>query len=492
MNVKELKSEGLTHELEVTVPANDIDGRIDARLKEVGATIKMPGFRPGKVPMDLLKKKYGKSIMGEVLEKAVNETSMQAMRDKELQPAIQPKIEVKSFDEGKDLVYTMAVEVLPKIEVADYKGLKLTKSVTKADDKAIDEALERIATMRKTSEPIASKRACKNGDVVVIDFHGRTADDNKEHPGMHAHDHNLELGSGQFIPGFEDQIVGKKAGEKVEVKVSFPEEYGAADLAGRDAIFDVDIKEIREPKDAEINDEFAKSLGLDDIEALRKAVAEQSEQEFEQHSRLKVKKDLLDLLDDLHDFEIPQGMKDMELQNITQQVKNDAQQRGAEKELTDEEKKELDTIAERRVRLGLVLSEIGKGNNIQVSNQELQKSVIDEAQKYPGQEKEVFDYFSKNPQALESLRAPIYEDKVVDFILELADVTEKTVSIEELTADDDAETIKPKKKQEAAKKKPAAKKSESSDEKAKKPVAEKAIAKKPAAKKAPAKKKKSS
>lgn len=477
MQVKQLKEDGLNHELEVTVEAKEIDAKAEGRLKELAKTMKMPGFRPGKVPMNLMKQKYGKAIMGEVLELAVNESSQKALKDKGLQPAVQPKIEVKAFDEGKDLVYTMAIEILPKIEVANYKGFKLVKPVAKADDKTIDEALARIASMRKVSAPIEGKRASKTGDILVIDFHGRTADDDKAHPGMHAHGHHLELGGGQFIPGFEDQLTGKKAGEKVEVRVTFPESYGAAELAGREAIFDVDIHEIREPKDVEINDEFAKSLGLEDVAALRKAVAEQSEHEFSQHSRLKVKKALLDLLDEAHDFDIPQGMKNMELANITQQVQMDAQQRGAEAELSDEEKEELEAIAERRVRLGLVLSEIGKQNNIQVSNQELQKAVIAEAQKYPGQEKAVFDYFAKNTQALESLRAPIYEDKVVDFILELAEVTEKDVTVEELIGEDEEETaIKPKKKKASGKKAGESRKAEEKADDAK-------TEKKPAAKK---------
>jgi len=481
MQVKQLKQEGLTHELEITVKAEDIANRVDTRLAEVSKTIKMPGFRPGKVPMNLMKQKYGQSVMGEVLESAVNETSQNAMKKQDLTPALQPKIEVKSFDEGKDLVYTMEIEVLPKVELKDFKGMKLTKLVAKSDDADIDEALERIASMRKTSKPIEGKRATKSGDIVVIDFDGRTADDNVKQPGMAAEGHNLELGSNQFIPGFEEQLTGKKAGDKVEVKVQFPEEYGSAELAGRDAIFDVEIHEIQESVDAVIDDEFAKSLGMEDLEALRKAVAEQTNQEFDNHSRLKIKKELLDQLDESYQFDVPQGMKDMELQNILQQVKMDAQQRGVDEEPDEEEKAELEVIAERRVRLGLVLSEIGKENNIQVVDAELQKAVITEAQKYPGQEKEVFDYFAKDRNALESLRAPIYEDKVVDYILELATVTEKEVTKEELAAEED-EAPKPKKKAAAKKKAPA--KKAAKDEKSEKTPAKKAPAKKAAKKKA--------
>lgn len=476
MQVKELKQEGLNHELEVTVDAKDIAGRVDSRLLELSKTVKIPGFRPGKVPIAIMKQKYGKNVMGEVLESAVNETSQAALKDKEIIPALQPKIEVVSFDEGKDLIFKMELEALPKVEVKDYKSFKVTKLVTKADAAAIDEALGKIASMRKSSKPIEGKRAAKSGDTVVIDFDGRTADDDVKQPGMAAEGHNLELGSNQFIPGFEEQLIGKKAGDKVEVKVDFPEEYGAAELAGRGAIFDVEIHEIRESVEATIDDEFAKSLGMEDLAALRKAVEDQTNQEFDSHSRLKLKKELLDQLDDAHKFEVPQGMKDMELQNILQQVKQDNLQRGVTDEPSDEEKEELGEIADRRVRLGLVLSEIGKENNIQVVDAELQKAVITEAQKYPGQEKEVFDYFAKNREALESLRAPLYEEKVVDFILELADVTEKEVSVEELTSDDEDEA--PKKK--AAAKKSPAKKTEANDVADKKPAAKKAAPKKKA------------
>lgn len=440
MQVKEIKKTGLTHELEVTVPANDLEKMADAKLAEVGKTIRMPGFRPGKVPLDVLKKKYGKSIMGEVLEGAVNETSNKAIKDKNLQPALQPKIEVKSFEEGKDLIYTLSVEVLPTFKVAEIKGTKLTKPVAKADDKAIMEALTRIASSRKGSEIVTTGRAAKKGDLVKIDFHGRTAHDNKEHPGMHMHGHMLEIGSGQFIPGFEDQLIGAKAGSKVEVKVKFPEKYGAQELAGKDAIFDVDVIEIHEPKEASIDDEFAKGFGMDDLAALKKAVGEQIEKEFGEHSRMKVKKALLDILDEKNKFEVPQGMLDLEYNNITQQIEQDRKHQGLETKMTDDEQKELKDIAERRVRLGLILSEVGKANNLQVSDIELQKAVITEAQKYPGQEKAVFEYFSKNRNALEGLRAPIFEDKVVDYLLELADVSEKNVTPEELTADDEDDT----------------------------------------------------
>lgn len=467
MQVKQLKQDGLLHELEVTVQASEIDTRVDSRLKEVGKTIRIPGFRPGKVPLQLLKQKYGRAVMGEVLEIAVNESSQKALEDNGLQPAMQPKIEVKSFDEGKDLTFTLSVEVLPKFEVENYKGLKLEKPVAKADDKSIDEAIGRIASSRRTSKPVESKRASKEGDIVVIDFKGRTAADNVEHPGMAAQGHHLELGSGRFIPGFEDQLIGKKPGDDVEVKVGFPAEYPAPNLAGQDAIFDVKVHEIRELAEAEINEEFAQSLGMQDVPALRKAVEEQINSELDQHSRLIIKKKLLDQLDETHSFDIPESMKKQELENITRQVTADHEERGGESELTDDEKAELETIAERRVRLGLVLAEIGKENKIRVTDQELQRAVINEAQKYPGQEKRVFDYFSKNRAALEGLRAPIYEDKVIDFILELSEISTRDVTPEQLVEEEEKTLNEgtPEKAEKPAK----AKKAKDSDDTAEKP-----------------------
>jgi trigger factor len=452
MNIKELKTNGLSHELEITIGANDIDKRVDARLKEVGKTMKMPGFRAGKVPLPMLKKRYGKAIMGEVLELAVNETSAKALKDKALRPAMQPKIEVKTFDDGKDLVYTLTVETLPDFKIADFKGAKLEKPVAKTDDKSVDEALERIAANNKGTKEVTTKRGAKDGDTVQIDFDGRTADDDVHHQGMKSEGHKLQLGSGQFIPGFEDQLIGAKAGDKVEVKVSFPENYGAKELAGRDAIFDVVVHKILEPAEATVDDEFAKSLGMENVDALKKAVAEQLQKELDQHSRLNLKKALLDYLDDAHKFEVPSGMLELENDNILQQIEMDRKRHGEEEELSAAEKKEFKEIAERRVRLGLILSEIGNQNKITVSDSELQRAVITEAQKYPGQEKAVFDYYSKNRGALESMRAPIFEDKVCDYILELAQITEKSMSATELLAAlEDEEDAKPKKKAAAKK-----------------------------------------
>jgi len=460
MQAKEIKKEDLSVQYEVTVTAADIDRHVDDRLQEVGKTVKIAGFRPGKVPLDILKKRYGKAVMGEVLEMAVNEASAKVIQDNNLRPALQPKIEVKEFDDGKDLIYTMNVELLPEIKVMDLKSLKIERPVAKVEKKAVDETLERIASTNRETEPVTEDRASKKGDILVIDFHGRTAKDNKPHEGMHAHDAQLELGSGQFIPGFEDQLVGKKVGDKVEVKVTFPEQYHAAELAGQDAIFDTEVKAILQAKKTEVNDDFAKKLGLDSEKALRDIIETQIQSDYDNLSRQKVKRALLDALDEAHDFEIPAGMKDLEYQNILMQVKMErqAELKDGELTLTPEEEEELHAIAERRVRLGLVLSEVGRANNVQITDQEMQRAVITEAQRYPGQEAQVFEYYRKNRQALEALRAPVFEDKVVDFVLELASVTEKSVTLEDLTKEEEEESYLEKRKGKGASKPKAEKK----------------------------------
>ncbi len=474
MQVTKKEEKGLYRKLEVKVPASDIQKQRETRLKEVGKTVRLPGFRPGKAPMSILEKRYGRAVMGEVLEAVVNQTSAQALQDNNLRPAMQPKIEVTEFDEGTDLTYSMELDVMPEIKVMDLKGLKLEKPVAKVTDKEIDDSLEKIAGNNKGSRKIESDRKSKKDDILLIAFQGRTKDDGVEHDGMQGHGHRLKLGSGQFIPGFEDQLIGQKAGEKVEVTVTFPENYGAEELAGREAIFDVEIKEIHEETDAEINDDFAKSLGIENVDALRTAVREQLEKEYDGLSRLKAKRQLLDILDENHQFDVPEMMLDQEYDLIVKQIEQERQAAPeGEQEVTEEEREELKSIAERRVRLGLVMAEIGNEVKISISDQELQRAVINEAQKYPGQEKAVFDFYAKNRQALESLKAPLFEEKVTDHIFDLAEISEKEVSLEELSNQEEEEVG-------AARKKPA--------KKAAKKAAKKTPAKKSATKKSAKKK----
>lgn len=450
MKVAVLKDEGLNKELEVTVPAETIQKTIEQELVHYGKTAKIPGFRPGKIPLNVLKQKYSHVVMGEVLDKAIQETSAQAMKEQDIRPALQPKIELKDeskFDETQDLVYTMKIETLPKFEVADLSKISIEKPVAKVSDKALNDSLERIAKSNRDFVAVTDGREAKNGDVVVVDFHGQTKE-GKSVPGMSGHGMQVELGSGQLIPGFEDQLVGQKVGAHVHVDVTFPEDYGQRELAGQPAMFHVDIKELREPGETKLDDDLAKKLKLESLDKLKELVTKQISGDYDQLTRMKVKRALLDALDETHDFEMPQGMIDFEYKQIEQQMEREKVQAG--EKLTDEEKEDLKTIAERRVRLGLVLAEVGRNNGVEVTNEEVRRAIHAEARKYPGQEQQVLEFYSKNPQVIESFRAPIYEEKVIDFILGKAKVTEKEVTVEELTKEDEE---LPKAKKKAGKKK---------------------------------------
>lgn len=457
MQVTETNADGLKREFKIVVPASALQDKMDSRLKELSQQVRLPGFRPGKVPMALMKKKYGPSVMGEVLEAAVQDSSQQTLADRDLRPALQPKIEIVSFEEGKDLEFSMAVEVLPTIADMDFGGIELERPKVVVPDSEIEEALGRIAESRKQAEPTGSKRKSKKGDILEIDFVGRVG--GEEFPGGKGEGFDLELGSGTFIPGFEDQLIGAKAGDVTTVKVTFPEDYHAKDLAGKEAEFEVTVKELKEPKVPEINDEFAKSVGLDDLEALKGAVREQMDKDYAGIARNRVKRALLDKLAEMATFDVPPGMVDMEFDAIWKQIE-DAKSRDdldeEDKGKSDEElRTEYRSLAERRVRLGLLLADVGQKANVQVSQEDLNRAIMQEAMRYPGQEQAVFQFFQNNQQALNQLRAPIYEDKVVDHILENAKVTDKEVSPEELTAEPEAASSKKEGKKPAAKKKAA-------------------------------------
>ena len=461
MQVTETKSEGLLYEFNITVPADEIETVVTNRLNELKKTAKIPGFRPGKVPVQMLRKQYGPSIMGEVLERTVDKTSKKAMDERELRPVVQPKIEIVKFEDGADLEYTMAIEVMPTVEPMDFSKINLERMVVKADEEEITNALDRLANAHKTSEPVTKARKSKEGDFLVIDFVGKV--DGEEFAGGKAEDYSLELGSGSFIPGFEDQLTGAKVGDHVEVNVKFPEEYGAEELAGKDAIFDVDVKELREGSPAVIDDELAKKAGIDDLETLKANIREEHEREFNEMARQRMKRTLLDELEDNHEFEVPASLVENEFEGIWaqfEQHRKQAEEEGVKEDVNegktdDELKEDYQAIAVRRVRLGLLLAEIGRMNNIDLNQEDLSRAMMQEAQRYPGQEQMVMDYFRNNPEAMHQLRAPILEDKVVDFIFELAKVSEKNVSIEELLKEPEEA---PKKKK-AAKKAPGKKKS---------------------------------
>lgn len=404
------------------------------RLTEISATVKLPGFRPGKVPMNILKQRYGQSVMGEVLERAVNDSTQKALEENGLRPAVQPKIEVKSFDEGKDLEYTMSVEILPDVELKDFAELSVEKPVAEADDAAVEEAVARLAQSQKKYQKVKRKRKARKDDQVVLNFDGRV--DGEARDGMKGEGHELVLGSNSFIPGFEDQLIGLKPDEEATITVTFPEDYHAEELAGKEAEFDVLITELRDEVEAEIDDEFAKSVGAEDLADLKAKMKERLEGEYAQFSRMRVKRTLLDALADQYEFDVPAGMLKQEFDAIWKRFEEEkAAGRLSEEEAAKDEdaiKAEYNEIAERRVRLGLVLSEVGNKNEIQVSEDEVRNAMINEARRYPGQERQVIEFFQKNPQAVNSLRAPLFEDKVIDFILELAKVEETKISAEEL------------------------------------------------------------
>lgn len=442
IEVTETSAEGLTHEFKVVVAGTAIEERIDAKLGELASTITLPGFRPGKVPMSLLKKRYGSAVMGEVIEETVNEGAQQALSDKGLRPALQPKIEITNFEEGGELEYTMSVEVLPEIDPQDFSSIEVEELKAQPADDEVQTHLERLAEGQTTFETEEGRKA-ENGDAVVMDFVGRK--DGVEFDGGSAQDFQLVLGSGSFIPGFEDQLIGTEAGSHLDVNVTFPEQYGAEELAGQDAVFEVDVKEVKRPEASEIDDEFATKLGLENLEALKTAIRDQIKSDYDRISRSRVKRDLLDELAKQYDFEVPPSLVEAEFEAIWQQFGQEIAQQGAdesgdsgdsenkEPEGPDEETKaEYKEIAERRVRLGLLLSEIGTQNNIEVHQDEINRAMAEQARRYPGHEREVIQQFQENPEAMNQLRAPLFEDKVVDFILEMVKVNERDVTPEEL------------------------------------------------------------
>ena len=443
MQVTETKSEGLSREFKVALPANEIEEKISHRLKELARTAQMPGFRPGKVPVSVLRKKYGPSVLGEVLERAVKDSSQQAFAEKGLRPAMQPQIEITSFEDGGDLEYTIAVELLPEIKPVDFSKIKLERLIPKTDDAAMEKTLADIAAAQGDSAAIKDDRETKTGDVLVIDFLGRVG--GEEFAGGKAEGYELTLGSGTFIPGFEEQLIGVKVGDKIEVKVKFPDSYGAAELSGKDAVFDVTVNELKETVPSAIDDELAKKVGMENLEALKKSIREEQESEFNEMSRMILKRALLDELSAAHDFEIPEKLLDREFDTIWKQFEEQRKKdkdagQGSEEKTDDEHKKDFREIAERRVRLGLLLSEVGRANNVQISQEDVNSQLMAEARRHPGREKEVMEHYKNNPEAMEELSAPLYEEKVVNFILEQASITEKPATKDGLikTMEDEA------------------------------------------------------
>jgi len=439
MQVTELSADGLKRQYKVVVPAAEIEERVNGKLEEIKKTVRMPGFRPGKVPLGLLKKQYGRSVLGEIVEQSVNEGSQKAIAEHELRPALKPQIEVTRFDEGQDLEFQMDVEVLPKVPDVDLKALEIEKPVAKVSDDELNRALDDFRRQHATWRAPEPARPAAEGDRVTVDFVGKI--DGAPFEGGSAEAMPIELGRARMIPGFEEQLIGVEVGAKPTLEISFPEGYAKEDLAGKAATFDVEVKAVEEAELPELDDAFAETIGFSGADELKEAFRARLQERYDQASRFKAKRALLDKLADGHVFDVPKGMVDMEFEAIWKQLTDEMERHGQSFEESgkteDDTKAEYRAIAERRVRLGLILSEIGSTNDVQVTPDELARAVADQARRYPGQEKEVFEFFQQNAQAREQLRAPVFEDKVVDFILQMAPVTTREVGAEALMRDPD-------------------------------------------------------
>lgn len=441
MQITESHTEGLKHAFTIVVDAGTIAARTEARLQQLRQTVQIKGFRRGKVPVSLLQKLYGDGVRGEVMQAAVQDSTDSAMKQHDLKPAMQPRIDVVKFENNSDLEFKLEVEVLPAIEPMDFTTLKLERPVCEVTPNEADEAIQRLAEQQRAFTDKADDAGAEEGDVVVIDYDGKI--DGVQFEGGKSENVSVQIGQKMFIPGFEEQLVGAKKGDEKQLKVTFPEEYGAKHLAGKDAVFDVKVHQVRAPEAVTIDDAFAEKLGLESLEKLREAMQERITTDYKSISRSRLKRALLDALDKAHAFEVPPGMLSAEEDQIWQQFQQELQRRGqtlADQDKSEEElRKEYRVIADRRVRLGLLLAEIGQRNNLTVPEEAMRDALFRQASQFPGQEKLLFEYYQKNPQALASLRAPLYEDRVVDFVLELAQVTDKPVSREELLKEPDDE-----------------------------------------------------
>jgi trigger factor len=490
MEVTETSADGLKREFRIVVPAGELEDKVVSRLDELGRTIRLPGFRPGKVPMQILRRRYGPSVLGEVVESTVQGSSESTIREHNLRPALPPRVDIVSFSEGADLEYKMLVEVLPDIPEPNFADLGIERLIVEVPEESVDAAIARLAEQQRKAERV--ERPVQSGDIIVVDVEGRVGD--REIPGASGKDRPIVLGSGSFIPGFEEQLIGAATGEHRTVRVTFPEDY-AAELAGQEAEFEVDVKEVRERAPVAIDDELGKAVGLESLAELRREVQQQMERDYAVASRLRLKRALLDKLAERYDFPVPPGMVELEFNNIWAQFQaererqpepygdgdsasapvsgeapsaeaadaptaaqapdaapaagtGEAPNTEAEAGLAaDEEslKAEYQKIAERRVRLGLLLAEVGRSNNITVTQEEINQAITREVRWHPGYERQALDFYRQNPEAVANLRAPIFEDKVVDFIVELAKVDERRVTPQELLAlpDPDADTVVP-------------------------------------------------
>jgi len=449
MQVTETLAEGLKHEFQISVPASDLDAKADARLVDLKDKVRLNGFRPGKVPVSHLKKVYGRSVMAETIDQTIRDTNSQIFTERGFRLATEPKITMPTEEKaveniltGKsDLTYTVSIEVVPAIQLADFKSFTVEKPVAEVTDPDVDEAIKRIADQNRTYAAKGEGTKAETGDRVTISFKGTI--NGTPFDGGTGENIQVTIGSNTFIPGFEEQLTGIATGETRTLKLSFPKNYASEKLAGQPAEFETTATLIEAPEETKIDDEFAKTLGLESLDKLKEAARERLSSEFAGATRQRVKRMLLDRLDETHRFEAPPSLVEEEFRLMWNSIKAEMESSGktfADEDTTEEAaQEEYRKIADRRVRLGLVLSEIGEKNKITVTDDEVSRALIERARQMPGREKEVWDYYRNNPNALAQLRAPIYEDKVVDFILELANVTEKKVTREDLYKDEEPE-----------------------------------------------------
>jgi trigger factor len=443
MQITAKEQSGLSHSFHVVVPAKDVEAQMETELQSISKKVKMPGFRPGKVPMAVLKQKYSKDVMGDVLQSTVAKATQDVVEQKKLRPALQPDVKITSFEEGSDLAFDITVEVMPEVPAIDFSKITVDELTYEIPETEVAEGLTRLAKTRQHTH--AHDGAAEMGHVVKIDFLGKK--DGVPFDGGAGKGFQLELGSNQFIPGFEEQLVGMKVGDERTISVNFPKQYHSASLAGAAATFDVTVHEVLRLHAPDVDDKLAESLGFKDLENLRGAVRQQIDFAYKGAARSKAKKQLFDALDEVANFEIPQGMLKLENESIMKQVA-DAKKAG-DPELKDKSdadlKEEYEAISERRVRLGILLSDVARSNNLQITREELSAAVMSQARNYPGEEDKVFEFYRKNPQQVDELRGPILEEKSVDFILSKVTRKPKAVTIEELMKEDDGAT-KPTKK----------------------------------------------
>ena len=495
MNIKETLSEGLAREYEIKLAAAEMDEKISARLAELARTANMPGFRPGKVPISVVKSRFGDQVKGEIIRTSLDDAAKKTIEEQELKLASQPKMDITSFEDGSDLVAKLSAEIMPNITVPDLGTLSVERPVLPDDEAGIEETIQRLADENRPTKKVETKRKAKLGDVVLIDFTGRI--DGEAFEGGTAQDHMLELGSNSFIPGFEDGLIGAKAGETVDVKVSFPADYQAAHLAGKEAIFECPVKEIHERGEAKVDDALASKLGFDNLDALRDAVAGQLASQHATALRAAVKTNVFDQLADQMDFDVPPSLLQSEYDVVVKSMAdshdhdNDHDHNHdhdksnfSDADLDSEQKEEARAMATRRVRLGLLLTEIGQSNNIQVSEEDIRRTVIEQSSRFPGQEQEVIKYYQNNPDAMQQLAGPMFEERVVDYILEMAKVTDVDITAEQLYAESaEKDAGKNAKKAKSAGKKVSTKKTVGKRAASKKVATEKAASKKATAKK---------